>query len=1617
MKHFFSQSFFSLVFAWMLMASAGLPDLAYAVSCSDVVDQATGTRYSDALGAFFYYGDKTYAVALPENSFFQMNANITREYLLDGVDSNSLKRQIFAGKFGAARPLTVSSATVRDFIVDKYGAALSGSGYTYINAWREAGSTSFTAIDGTELPFVDWVTTPDPSASTPSAVTMNLSGKMTPATTGVAGAQIVEFDEKLDCAFDMNPQLPQDPGDGGGGTGTGLVGEGDPNAVEGLICSQDLNNNGFVGEIGELGACLATPQGNLCTVGALDCNTAYQPPQCPAGSVMNYDRDMCQADHISVQCPTGYTWDATFDRCVAPPIACPDGGVFDAVLDLCTKLATDVCPTGYTNAGNGLCTKAVVCLDGGVYNPVNDWCEVSKGLDGCAAGLTYNAALNRCEGSPTCPVDAVYSATYDKCMKPVTVCDAGWTYDATAGQCSFPAACAGGTLDTTLDLCIQTSVGCPTGFTFNASTGKCEASAACNSGGTLDTTYDKCLQPVATCPSGYSWVAAANRCEKDPECVAGTTYNATTNRCEASACPDGTTYSSVDGQCVGDATPETVATTLPATPYWAYCAPEGGFCYVNATTTVSYGRDGCNYYYRTVTYAPPDSVGIACNNATWGDACGGQVKQCNVYVTWGTNPSTATTMVCQTGSDNGVWTECAAESGTCTVSGTQVVRYGSSTQNYYKTVTGSIACTNAAFGGDPYPGVPKTCSVGTPKCYADVLTPPADTTLDGGASVYYANPTCTDGTLDGTADKCYIVPSTQCTSPWTYDSASGQCALPPDCPTSGVYSTALDICQHNGCLSYSCPDGFTWSQPSIRCEKAPACDAGMTYSNTYDKCLQPVQACANGYSWDATRQRCEKAPPECVAGTTYNLTTNKCEATPTCASGTYNATTNTCTSSYAATLSGAVTFNTPAYINGASGDLLFADAGSGIYGYISSVSFAGGLPAYINSAGSLLLPIDNGEGVYGYVSSASFAGGLAAYISGVSGALSSFNSGASIYGYLAPTPGTYGGTYTCPSGGTLSGSTCTITSAAFCPAGASLDGATDKCVANPTCTGGTVDTTNDVCYYAATACDTAAGLTYDAAAGQCAKSAICSDGSVLDAAADLCIVAGACIEIGGDSACPVGYTEDVATGLCYSAKVCAPGSYVSANGRCEAVVTRDCATYTYDAVIGKCAKAPSCPTDAGYSLNNTIAYSPEFDQCMSQAIHTCPSNTSWNTVPINKCEAAPICDGAVYYDPVHDQCLISADCPYGPAYTCMQNPTTGTSQCSPNPCVQVDGDGAVTDTGDPLDETYYDDDGDRDAAGNCLGTVYIFSGKPSRCRPPGWTVGMINDCCAGGDALPENTGSSLGVMSSMYDLYKIAKAMYYAREGFNAAQNGTTFALNEVGGEAAQEAFQIGYQTAETGGSMASGMGQAAANAGKGLAAAAIVWAVGSIISALGGDQDAQMVGAVGATALLSMVEILGTTLLSGPQAIVGIIVIVVMRVLMGSGCEPGDIITAGQVASKRCHFVGEYCEKSWALVGCVQKAKGYCCFNSMLARIINEQGRPQLSVFGPSGGWGEPNRPECRGFTPDEFQAIDFNRVDLSEYLDVVQKDLDAKIQASSQNITDSIQRRFQDIQGLPTD
>jgi len=127
------------------------------------------------------------------------------------------------------------------------------------------------------------------------------------------------------------------------------------------------------------------------------------------------------------------------------------------------------------------------------------------------------------------------------------------------------------------------------------------------------------------------------------------------------------------------------------------------------------------------------------------------------------------------------------------------------------------------------------------------------------------------------------------------------------------------------------------------------------------------------------------------------------------------------------------------------------------------------------------------------------------------------------------------------------------------------------------------------------------------------------------------------------------------------------------------------------------------------------------------------------------------------------------------------------------------------------------------------------------------------------------------------------------------------------------------------------------------------------------------------------------------PTSIAISLAINVMMEFLLSSCDSQDMEVGMLRSSGMCVEVGSYCS-SKILGMCVQKSKSHCCFNTKLGRIIQEQGRPQLKSF--PDGWGPVKTPNCRGFTPEEFQALDFSKMDLSEYYSEIEARAQADIQ-----------------------
>jgi len=92
--------------------------------------------------------------------------------------------------------------------------------------------------------------------------------------------------------------------------------------------------------------------------------------------------------------------------------------------------------------------------------------------------------------------------------------------------------------------------------------------------------------------------------------------------------------------------------------------------------------------------------------------------------------------------------------------------------------------------------------------------------------------------------------------------------------------------------------------------------------------------------------------------------------------------------------------------------------------------------------------------------------------------------------------------------------------------------------------------------------------------------------------------------------------------------------------------------------------------------------------------------------------------------------------------------------------------------------------------------------------------------------------------------------------------------------------------------------------------------------------------------------------------------------------CESAEYQLDVSRQLKETHYIGSYCDQD--ILGlCIERRESYCAFNTPLARIIEEQVRPQLGI-----GWGSPQNPQCQGLTVAQLGLVDWSKVDLSEWV-----------------------------------
>jgi len=365
-------------------------------------------------------------------------------------------------------------------------------------------------------------------------------------------------------------------------------------------------------------------------------------------------------------------------------------------------------------------------------------------------------------------------------------------------------------------------------------------------------------------------------------------------------------------------------------------------------------------------------------------------------------------------------------------------------------------------------------------------------------------------------------------------------------------------------------------------------------------------------------------------------------------------------------------------------------------------------------------------------------------------------------------------------------------------------------------------------------------------------------------------------------------------------------------------------------------------------------------------------------VDTNNCQTL-IDEGCVHYS---SQCLDTPCTRYEHTYTCGTDRTTkytvayncsGEIRCIGTDCADASYDanlnlGKALAAGEILNMARVDSMPDG-------GDLRIFPGKEMTCQA------SPEDCCK-----PTTIGLAIGdyvsMAASMYSMYRYASL---GVEGVAAS-----YASNITAG-ANYLATTLGYGTATT----------------VGMEAGATCITQTTVTSAFGTTtMTTTMTGAgqaVGTTVIApsAAISAIGTVV-----SVVGVLYLAysIGKMVYDStfACTEEDMETSLKLGFKLCHFVDV--KKEEKLLFFTKATNRYCCFNSILARIIQEQGRPQLQM-----GWGGGNSPPiCRGFTVQELASLDFSQMDLTEYTQYITSKVDLTPE-EIENISNSVKAKFE--------
>lgn len=312
-------------------------------------------------------------------------------------------------------------------------------------------------------------------------------------------------------------------------------------------------------------------------------------------------------------------------------------------------------------------------------------------------------------------------------------------------------------------------------------------------------------------------------------------------------------------------------------------------------------------------------------------------------------------------------------------------------------------------------------------------------------------------------------------------------------------------------------------------------------------------------------------------------------------------------------------------------------------------------------------------------------------------------------------------------------------------------------------------------------------------------------------------------------------------------------------------------------------------------------------------------------------------------------------------------------------------------------------------------TPYIFGGKAMYCKIPiGHQIGITPNCCKEAKEGAKSGPSWMEYLSAMQGLNKIMRTAPVQQALANSqiyGQISNTFGevskpvtnLYESAASWVTEnittPFQAGFDNIF--GGQGSQLAQVAVDSPDKVTAISgltekftqmIYKGIYDLLGQIGQGELQSMVFEVGANGALQLTPQM-QMLVDGISTVMMVYSIAKIIGHIIFACKQEEFEWGMNDRWRLCSSAGSCCSKKVFLIGCVEKRQLYCCYKSIVSRVISEQivsknltgQRPygfRTSRYGTPLGNCNVN---CGGFTAFELATIDWSRVDLTEWTDAL--------------------------------